>query len=99
LLIGLTYLLKILFGVLLLKRLFRALKGTVIEYFKLKIFTLRCLLRIEHILNFLAGFLIRTKYIVSLYKCFYNATNKEDIEYRPFIRHLRFFKELLTVVS
>ena len=98
-LIGSTYLLKILSGVLLLRRLFKVLKGIVIKYFRLEIFALECLLKIKRILNFLVGFLIKTKHIVSLYKCFYNATNKEDIEYRPFIRRPRFFKELLTVVS
>jgi hypothetical protein len=99
LLIGLTYLLRILFGVLLLRRLFKVLKGIVIEYFKPEIFILRCLLRIKHILNFLVGFLIRTEYIVSLYKCFHDVVNKEDIEYKPFIRCPRFFKELLIAVS
>jgi hypothetical protein len=97
--IGLTYLLKILSRVLLLRRLFKVLKGIVIKYFKLEIFTLGCLLRIKRILNFLTSSLIRIKRIVSLYKYFYNATNKEDIKYRPFIRYPRFFKELLTVVS
>jgi len=99
LLISLTYLLRILSRVLLLRRLFKVLKRIVTEYFRLKIFTLGCLLRIKHILNFLAGFLIRIERIVSLYKCFYNATNKEDIECKPFIRRPRFFKELLIVVS
>jgi hypothetical protein len=99
LLIGSTYLLKILSRVLLLRRLFRALKGTAIEYFRLEIFTLGYLLKIERILNFLAGFLVRTERIVSLYKCFRDATNKKDVEYRPFIRRPRFFKELLTAVS
>ena len=98
-LIDSTYLLGISSRVLLLKRLFRVLKGIVIKYFGLEIFTLGCLLRIKRILNFLTGFLIRTKRIVSLYKCFYNATNKEDIEYRPFIGRPRFFKELSIVVS
>jgi len=99
LLIGLTYLLGILFKVLLLERLFKVLKGIIIEYFKLEIFVLRCLLRIKRILNFLIGFLARIKHIVSLYKCFYNAANKEDIEYKPFIKCLYFFKELLIAVS
>jgi len=99
LLISSTYLLKRLFKVLLLKKLFKVLKGIIIEYFKLKIFILRYLLKIKRILNFLTGFLIRVKYIVSLYKCFRNATNKEDIEYRPFIKRPRFFKELLIIVS
>jgi len=99
LLINSTYLLEILSGVLLLKRLFRVLKETIIKYFRLEIFTLKCLLRIEYILNFLIDFLIRTKRIVSLYKYFRDATNKEDIEYKPFIKRLRFFKELLIAVS
>jgi hypothetical protein len=99
LLISSTYLLRILSKVLLLKRLFKVLKEIVIEYFGLEIFALRCLLRIERILNFLIGFLTRTEYIVSLYECFYNTANKEDIEYKPFIRRPRFFKELLIVVS
>jgi hypothetical protein len=99
LLIGLTYLLRILFRVLLLRRLSGVLKGIVIEYFKLEIFVLRCLLRIERILNFLAGFLTRIERIVSLCKCFRDAINKEGVEYRPFIGRLRFFKELLIVVS
>jgi hypothetical protein len=99
LLISSTYLLRILSRVLLLERLSGALKGIVIEYFKPEIFTLRCLLKIKYILNFLIGFLIRIERIVSLYRCFYNATNKEGIEYRPFIRRPRFFKKLLIVVS
>ena len=99
LLISLTYLLRILFRALLLRRLSRVLKGIIIEYFRLEIFALGCLLKIKRILNFLAGFLIRIERIVSLYKCFYNATNKEDIECKPFIRRPRFFKELLIVVS
>jgi hypothetical protein len=99
LLIGLTYLLKILSRVLLLKRLFKVLKEIIIKYFKLEIFTPGYLLRIKRILNFLISFLIRTKYIVSLCKCFRNTTNKEDIEYKPFIRRPCFFKELLIVVS
>ena len=99
LLISLTYLLRILSRVLLLRRLFKVLKRIVTEYFGLEIFVPGCLLRIERILNFLAGFLTRTERIVSLYKCFYNATNKEDIECKPFIRRPRFFKELLIVVS
>jgi hypothetical protein len=99
LLISLTYLLRILSRVLLLERLSRVLKGIIIEYFGLEIFALGCLLRIEHILNFLVGFLTKIKRIVSLYKCFCNATNKEDIEYRPFTGRLHFFKELLIVVS
>jgi hypothetical protein len=99
LLIGSTYLLEILSRVLLLKRLSRVLKGIVIEYFGLEIFTPGCLLKIKRILNFLAGFLVRTERIVSLYKCFRDAANKEDIEYRPFIRRPRFFKELLIAVS
>jgi hypothetical protein len=99
LLIGLTYLLRILSGALLLRRLSRVLKGIVIKYFGPEIFTLGYLLRIKRILNFLAGFLIRIERIVSLYKCFYNATNKKDIECEPFIRRPRFFKELLIVVS
>jgi hypothetical protein len=61
LLIGWTYLLRILSRVLLLRRLFKALKGIVIKYFKLEIFILGCLLRIEYILNFLISFLIRIK--------------------------------------
>jgi len=99
LLIGSTYLLRILSRASLLRRLSKALKETITEYFGLEIFVPGCLLRIERILNFLAGFLTRTERIVSLYKCFYNATNKEDIEYRPFIRRPRFFRELLIVVS
>jgi hypothetical protein len=89
LLIGLTYLLK---------RLFKILKGIIIKYFKSKIFTPGYLLRIKRILIFLAGFLARTEYRVSLYKCFYNITNKVNIEYKSFIRHPRFFKELLTAI-
>jgi hypothetical protein len=99
LLIDSTYLLKILSRALLLKRLFKVFKEIVIKYFKLEIFILGYLLRIKRILNFLIGFLIRTKRIVSLYKCFYNAINKVNIEYRPFIKRPRFFKELLTIVS
>ena len=99
LLISLTYLLRILSRASLLRRLFKVLKRIVTEYFRLKIFTLGCLLRIERILNFLAGFLTRIKRIVSLYKCFRDATNKEGVEYRPFIGCPRFFKELLIVVS
>jgi hypothetical protein len=99
LLIGLTYLLRILFKALSLRRLFKVLEGTVIEYFGLKIFALRCLLKIKRISNFLAGFLARTEHIVSLYKCFYNAANKEGVEYRPFIGRPHFFRELLIVVS
>jgi hypothetical protein len=72
---------------------------TIIEYFRPEIFTPGCLLRIERILNFLVGFLTRTERIVSLYKCFYDATNKEDIECRPFIGRPRFFRELLIAVS
>ena len=98
-LIDLIYLLKRLYKVLLLRRLFKVLKGIIIKYFRLEIFTLKCLLRIEYILNFLIDFLIRTKRIVSLYKYFRDATNKEDIEYKPFIKRLRFFKELLIAVS
>ena len=98
-LISSTYLLRILSRVLLLERLSGALKGIVIEYFKPEIFIPGYLLKIERILNFLIGFLVRIERIVSLYKCFRNATNKEDIEYRPFIGRLRFFKELLIVVS
>jgi hypothetical protein len=97
--ISLTYLLGILFKALLLRRLFKVLKEIVIKYFKPEIFAPRCLLRIKRILNFLIGFLIRTERIVSLYKCFCNATNKEGIEYRPFIGYSRFFKELLIAVS
>jgi hypothetical protein len=82
----------------LLKRLSRVLKEIIIEYFKLKIFTPGYLLRIKRILIFLASFLTRTKYRVSLYKCFYDATNKVNIEYRPFTRRPRFFKELLVVI-
>jgi hypothetical protein len=99
LLIGLTYLLKILSRVLLLRRLFKALKGIVIEYFGPEIFVPGCLLRIERILNFLAGFLVRTEHIVFLYKCFRDAANKEGAEYRPFIRRPRFFRELSIAVS
>ena len=65
LLIGSTYLLGILFKALLLRRLSRVLKGIIIEYFRPEIFMPGCLLKIERILNFLAGFLIKTKYIVS----------------------------------
>ena len=99
LLIGLTYLLGILSRALLLERSSGALKGIVIEYFRPEIFAPGCLLRIERISNFLTGFLARTEHIVSLYGCFHDATNKKDIEYRPFIKRPRFFKELLTVVS
>jgi hypothetical protein len=99
LLIGSTCLLEILSRASLLRRLFKVLKGIVIEYFGPEIFTPGCLLRIKHILNFLAGFLARTEHIVSLYKCFHDAANKEDIEYRPFIGRPRFFKELLIAVS
>jgi hypothetical protein len=99
LLIGWTYLLRILSRVLLLGRLSRALKGTAIEYFRPEIFTLGCLLRIERISNFLAGFLTRTERIVSLRKCFRDATNKEGIECRPFTERPRFFRELSTAVS
>jgi hypothetical protein len=99
LLIGSTYLLRILSRVLLLGRLSRALEGIVIKYFRLEIFALGCLLRIECILNFLAGFLIRTERIVSLCRCFHDATSEEGIEYRPFTRCSRFFKELLIAVS
>ena len=98
-LIGLTYLLKILSRVLLLKRLFKVLKGIIIEYFRLEIFILGCLLRIKRILNFLIGFLIRIKRIVSLYKYFYNVINKVNIKYKSFIRRLYFFKKLLIIVS
>jgi hypothetical protein len=99
LLIGSTCLSGILSGVLLLGRLFGVLKGTVIEYFGLEIFAPGCLLRIECILNFLVGFLIRTKRIVSLRRCFYNATSEEGVEYRPFTGRPRFFRELLIAVS
>jgi hypothetical protein len=99
LLIGSTCLLGILSRVLLLERSSRALKGTAIEYFGPEIFALGCLLRIERILNFLIGFLARIKRIVSLYKCFRDAINKEGIECRPFIGRPRFFRELLTAVS
>jgi len=99
LLIGLTYLLKILSRVLLLRRLFKALKGIVIEYFGPEIFVPGCLLRIERILNFLVGFLARTEHIVSLCRCFCDATSEEGAEYGPFIGRLRFFRELLIVVS
>jgi hypothetical protein len=99
LLIGLTYLLRILSKALLLRRLSRALKEIVIEYFRLEIFTPGYLLRIKRILNFLVVFLARIERIVSLLKCFRNATNKEDIEYRPFTRRPRFFKELSIIVS
>jgi hypothetical protein len=98
LLISLTYLLRRLFKVLLLKRLFKVLKEIIIKYFKLKIFVLGYLLKIKHILIFLIVFLIRIKYRVSLYKCFYNTTNKINIKYKPFIRYLHFFKELLIVI-
>jgi hypothetical protein len=82
-----------------LKRSFKALKGTITEYFGLEIFTPECLSRIKRILNFLTGFLIKTERIVSLRECFYDAINKINIEYGPFIRRPRFFKELLTTVS
>jgi hypothetical protein len=99
LLIGLTCLLRILSRVLSLERLSRVLEEIVIEYFRPEIFTPGCLSRIERILNFLIGFLTRIEYIVSLYKCFRDATNKEDIEYKPFIGRPRFFKELSIAVS
>jgi hypothetical protein len=99
LLIGSTYLLGILSRALLLGRLFKALEGTATEYFRLEIFALRYLLKIKRILNFLAGFLTRIEHIVSLYRCFRNATNKEGAEYRPFTRRPRFFKELSIAVS
>jgi hypothetical protein len=99
LLIGLTYLLRILSRALLLRRLSRVLKRIAIEYFKPEIFTLGCLLRIERILNFLTGFLARIEHIVSLYKCFYDVTSKEGVEYRPFTGRPRFFRELLIAVS
>jgi hypothetical protein len=99
LLIGLTYLLGISSRVLSLKRLSRALKGIVIEYFRLEIFTLGYLSRIKRISNFLVGFLARTKHIVSLYKCFRDATSKEGVEYRPFAGRSRFFRELSIAVS
>ena len=98
-LIGLTCLLEILFKVLLLRRLSRVLKGIVIEYFRLEIFALGCLLRIERILNFLVGFLARTERIVSLRGCFRDVTNKEGVECRPFTRRPRFFRELSIAVS
>jgi hypothetical protein len=98
LLIGLTYLLERLFKALLLKRLFKALKGIIIKYFGLEIFAPGYLLRIKRILIFLIGFLTRIKRRVSLYKCFYDATNKVNVEYRPFIGRLYFFKELLIVI-
>ena len=78
----------------LLKRLFKVLKEIIIKYFELK-----CLLKIKRILIFLISFLIKIKYIVSLYKCFYNTTNKVNIKYKLFIKYLRFFKELLIIVS
>jgi hypothetical protein len=56
-----TYLLKRLFKVLLLKRLFKVLKGIIIKYFKLKIFILKCLLKIKHILIFLISFFNKDK--------------------------------------
>ena len=99
LLISSTYLLKISSGVSSLKRSSGALKRTVIKYFGLEIFTLRCLLKIERISNFLAGFLIKTERIISLRKCFRDAANKESTECGPFIRRPRFFKELSTAVS
>jgi hypothetical protein len=97
--IGSTYLLRILSRASLLERLSRVLKGIVIEYFRPEIFALGYLLRIKRILNFLIGFLTRIEHIVSLHKCFRNATNKEGIKYRPFTRRLRFFKELSIAVS
>jgi hypothetical protein len=99
LLIGWTCLSGILSGASSLGRLFKALEGTIIKYFGLEIFTLGCLLRIERILNFLAGFLVRTERIVSLRECFRNATSKEGIEYRPFTGRPHFFRELSTAVS
>jgi hypothetical protein len=99
LLIGSTYLSGILSGASSLGRLSGALKGIVIEYFRPEIFAPGCLLRIKRILNFLAGFLARIEHIVSLYKCFRDATNKEGVECGPFIGRPRFFKELSIVVS
>ena len=98
-LIGLTYLLGILSEALLLRRLSKALKGIVIEYFRPEIFTLGCLLRIERILNFLAGFLARTERIVSLRGCFRDAAGEEGAECGPFAGRPRFFRELSTAVS
>jgi hypothetical protein len=99
LLTGLTYLLRISSGALSPGRSSRALEGTAIEYFGPEIFAPGCLLRIERISNFLAGFLARTERIVSLRGCFRDATSEEGAEYRPFIGRPRFFGELLTVVS
>jgi hypothetical protein len=99
LLIYLIYLLKRLYKVLLLRRLFKVLKVIIIKYFRLEIFILRYLLKIKHILIFLIGFLTRIKCIVSLYKCFCDATSEVNIEYRPFTKCLRFFRELLIAVS
>jgi hypothetical protein len=99
LLIGLTCLLEILFRALSLGRLSRALKGIAIEYFRPEIFAPGYLSRIKRILNFLVGFLARIKRIVSLRRCFRNATSKEGAECGPFIRRLRFFKELSIAVS
>jgi hypothetical protein len=99
LLIGSTCLLGILSRALLLGRLSRVLEGIAIEYFGPEIFALGCLLRIERISNFLAGFLTRTERIVSLHGCFHDATSKEDIEYAPFTGRPRFFRELSIAVS
>ena len=99
LLISSTYSSKISSGVSSLKRSSRASERTATEYFGLEIFTPGCLLKIKRILNFLVGFLARTERIVSLYRCFHDAANKEGVECGPFIRRPRFFKELSIAVS
>ena len=99
LLIGSTCSLRILSRALSPGRSSGALEGTVIEYFGPEIFTLGCLSGIECILNFLVGFLARTERIVSLYRCFRDATGKEGVECGPFAGRPRFFGELLIAVS
>jgi hypothetical protein len=99
LLTGLTYSSGILSRALSPERLSGASKGIAIEYFRPEIFALGCLSKIERILNFLVGFLARTECIVSLYRCFHDATSEEGVECRPFAGRLRFFRELLIAVS
>jgi hypothetical protein len=99
LLIGSTCSSGILFGALSPGRSSGALEGTAIEYFGPEIFALGCLSRIERISNFLAGFLARIERIVSLHRCFCDATGEEGAECGPFAGRPRFFGELSTAVS
>jgi hypothetical protein len=67
--------------------------------FRLRIFALGCLSRIERILIFLGGFLAVIERRVSLQACFWDATSDVGVDCACFAGRPRFFGELLIEVA